>query len=126
MLSLHPLCVNRPQKNGCFTLASGVTLTVFCFYVFLSAKQKGKTSGSSFWHTWFCHNKNQFRPYIFSTKMQNFWKTQRNPMLLFVFVGVLFKFKLNRPAFVVLFQLPPRMKATATRLFPRSIFLLYH
>lgn len=39
------------------------------------------------------------------------YRAQRNPMLLFVFVGPLFKFNVSTPAFVSLFQFPPRMKA---------------
>jgi hypothetical protein len=41
---------------------------------------------------------------------KNFRKTQRKPMLLFVFPGVLFKFSVKSPAFDPLFQLPPRRK----------------
>jgi len=35
----------------------------------------------------------------------------RKPMLLFPFPGALFKFKAKTPAFVPLFQLPPRSAA---------------
>jgi len=39
------------------------------------------------------------------------YRAQRNPMLLFVLDGSLFKFRANAPDFVSLFQLPPRRKA---------------
>jgi len=45
---------------------------------------------------------------IFSWKEIVETTTQRSPMLLFVLPGTLFKFKANNPAFVSLFQLPPR------------------
>ena len=38
---------------------------------------------------------------------------QRNPMLLFEFAGPLFKFALNTPELVPVFQLPPRRTAPA-------------
>ena len=40
-------------------------------------------------------------------------KAHRNPMLLFVFEAELFRFAVNKPSFVVLFQLPPRKTAPA-------------
>jgi len=35
---------------------------------------------------------------------------QRNPLFVFVFDDVLFRFRFKTPAFVSLFQLPPRRK----------------
>lgn len=40
----------------------------------------------------------------------------RKPMLLFAFAGTLFRFSANTPAFVPLFQFPPRSAATAATL----------
>lgn len=42
---------------------------------------------------------------------------QRNPMFVFEFEGALFKFRLKAPAFAPLFQLPPRMNASAQNSF---------
>jgi hypothetical protein len=42
-------------------------------------------------------------------------RRHRPPMFVFVFDGALFKFKFHRPAFVVLFQLPPRIAPRKAR-----------
>ena len=51
-------------------------------------------------------------------------REQRNPMFVFVLDGALFRFNANAPSFVVLFQLPPRMKprrfSTHTLFCPRA------
>ena len=41
------------------------------------------------------------------------YRAHRKPMLLFEFVGELFRFSVNTPALAPLFQLPPRLKACA-------------
>ena len=60
----------------------------------------------------------------------NVYRAQRKPILLFVFPGTLFRFSVSTPAFVSLFQLPPRMKpnryvAPLILLQKNGAFLLY-
>ena len=46
---------------------------------------------------------------------------QRNPMLVFVFVGRLFRFSVNTPAFAALLQLPPRLNARFSDIIPSAL-----
>lgn len=50
-------------------------------------------------------------------------QTPRAPMLLFEFVGELFQFEEREPEFAPLFQLPPRMTASLSRL---PLAFLFH
>ena len=50
-------------------------------------------------------------------------ESERNPMLSFEFVRLLFKFNAQTPAFDELFQLPPEIGANISRYFPYYIFV---
>lgn len=105
------------QKSACFLYKKNRTCKLVArrtsAYIFPAMQYmlhcRGQNNSSSHHGTVARILSRALRPYI---EKHDVYRAHRNPMLLFVFPDVLFRFNVSTPAFVPLFQLPPRRNAS--------------